>query len=81
LKPGKSIEYEPEYLQQWGKPNSKERLHKIADSIATFARLKKGMPNADSYGSAIQDWEDDLQWLKQTFYKPFMRFRWPSTRV
>lgn len=31
----------PEYLEQWGEPNSKQRLKKMADSLAAFCRREK----------------------------------------
>ena len=81
LKPGTIGDYTTEYLRQWGQPSSKVRLRRTAKAMATFVRLKKGMSNAESYKTAINHWEADLAWLKRKYYRPSMRFRWPSTYV
>ena len=30
---------------------------------------------------AISDWIDDLHWMKQKLYEPWMCFRWPEVKV
>ena len=67
-----------EYVHEWGTAESAERLHKMADSIASFARLKK-RDNRLQFEKAIKDWEDDLEWLKSTYYTGRFRFQWPTT--
>jgi hypothetical protein len=67
------------YRDEWGNPNSSQRLLKIANSIASFCRNAKNRNNR-SYDIAIYDWEADLDWLKNEYYKPFRNnFRWPET--
>lgn len=68
------------YIEQWGKPMSAKRLHKMANCIAAFTQSKKRVRNYD-YSEAIADWESDLSWLKITYYKPTLGFRWPDTNV
>lgn len=68
-----------QYMREWGEPNSPERLRKIADSIATFCRNMKA--KRDPSLEAIEDWESDLEWLKDEFYHGHFRFHWPDTYV
>jgi hypothetical protein len=64
------------YMEEWGKPKSKERLQKMANSVATFCRNEKRKSRPSLL--AISDWEDDLQWLHKTFYSGRFMFQWPS---
>ena len=66
-----------QYMAQWGEPSTPARLRKIAESIASHARNNKRKSNPAF--EAIEDWEQDLEWLKRSFYKGHMRFPWPST--
>ena len=66
-----------EYMESWGKPKSSKRLKKLADSLATFSRNAQMKKSAD-FKQAIQDWEDDLFWLKKTYYHGKFTFKWPS---
>jgi len=68
-----------EYMAEWGTPNSGMRLKKMADSIASFA-CNAQRNNAD-YQQAIDDWEEDLDWLEKTFYNGRFRFDWPNAFV
>jgi hypothetical protein len=62
--------YSPAYMQDWGAPNSKQRLKKIADSIASFCSLQKRKKYPPRL--AIDHWEADLAWLYKKFYRgPF----------
>ena len=66
------------YLQEWGDPRTAQRLRKLANSIAAFARNAKRRSGVD-FSRAIQDWESDLAYLKRRYYDDFFSFRWPST--
>jgi len=66
-----------DYMQQWDRPESKERLKKLADSIAAFCRNIKRR-YADN-GEAINDWEQDLEYLHQKYYLSRFSFQWPLT--
>jgi hypothetical protein len=57
------------------------RLQKIAQSIATFCKHAR-RHNSASYNASIADWEDDLAWLKKSFYdgKFDRKFPWPRTQ-
>ncbi len=63
-----------EYAAEWGAPRTSERLKKIVDSIATFARDRKDDPR--DYSMAIEHWEDDLEYLRETFYLPWRETWW-----
>lgn len=67
----------PEYVRSWGPPSSAPRLKKIADSIASFVRLRKNR-GANSYAIAIAEWEGDLRMLYDEFYVAKFGFGWPS---
>jgi hypothetical protein len=67
----------PDYMRRWAKPGTPERLHRLANELATFAR------NAKSKGSAnlevaISDWEEDLDYLHDAYYVRKFHFGWPS---
>ena len=61
-----------EYMEDWGEANSRKRLRRIAWHLHLMTkRFKRHM-------EAVARWESDLDWLKQTYYKPIHRFRWPT---
>ena len=68
------------YLREWGEPNTAQRLRKLANCIATFARNAKRR-RLSSYRESIQDWEADLAYLKRTYYDGRFDFRWSRTGV
>ena len=66
------------YMGEWGQPISGPRLRKTAESIAAFCRnAKRNDPSRR--GVAITDWEDDLAYLKRTYYDGRYDFVWPRT--
>jgi len=67
------------YIEEWGTPASSVRLRKIAESIAAFCRNHKRLPSPSRV--AIEDWELDLAWLYDNFYKGNYQFAWPGTSV
>lgn len=67
-------------VREWGQPDSATRLKKIANSLAAFAKLAKGK-TGKNFNQAIQDWEDDLAYLKRKYYDNRFSFRWPRTRI
>ncbi|MDH6241169.1 hypothetical protein M2125_000976 [Polynucleobacter sphagniphilus] len=62
-----------EYMARWGKPNSRRRLFQMSHHIHALILNRRSNP---SMKYAVQDWKDDLVWLKK-FYKPYMSFKWP----
>lgn len=54
------------------------RLKKLANCIATFARNAKRRRNA-SMELAIAEWEEDLAYLKNKYYRPADGYSWPDT--
>lgn len=70
-------EYPPGHLDEWGPAESGARLKRIADHIAgvcTSFKQKDG-----NYDLAIDQWERDLQWLKDEYYGPLTYgFTWPE---
>ncbi len=66
------------YMLEWGEPGTCERLHRIADHIATNCR---NASNRWAWAQAVADWREDLEWLKESFYHGHCRFQWPDTWV
>jgi hypothetical protein len=66
------------YMIEWGTPGSMIRLRKIAESLASFIRLRKQARRA-MFVKAIEDWESDLAFLYKTYYVGRFSFPWPST--
>lgn len=62
-----------EYMKRWGKPNSRRRLFQMSHHIHALIISRRSNP---SMKYAVQDWKNDLKWLKK-FYKPYMGFSWP----
>lgn len=69
----------PDYMAECGSSNSVERLKKIANIIASFARnaKRKQIPP----DKAMEYWESELEWLKSNYYRGSFRFKWPSICV
>jgi hypothetical protein len=65
------------YVEEWGTPKSKERLKKMADSLAAFCRREKKR----NHNVAASDYEEDLKWLHDNFYRGRIRFRWPEIHI
>lgn len=63
------------YALSCGLPGSPERLHKIATTIA--ALIRNGKRRGQPLATAVEHWEADLEWLKDTYYLGFMRKRFP----
>ena len=68
-----------EYMAEWGSPNTGSRLQKLANTIASLARNAKRRNNPPE--QAIEDWENDLEWLKNTYYSGRFNFDWPRAVV
>lgn len=77
-----------EYMNEFGIPKSPQRLHKMADFLASMARNYKRNEHAD-YSQAIADYESDLEYLYNKYYVGAFqfdqhpsnagRFGWPDT--
>jgi hypothetical protein len=72
-------DYSDEYRAEWGAAGTSTRLYKIAESIASFCRNRKRQSNPSR--DAIDDWERDLDWLYETYYRGRYQFAWPGTSV
>jgi hypothetical protein len=67
---------DPEAMDSWGEPESPERLRRMARSLAFLTRSAKLREDMD-YDAAIADWEDDLDYLYDTYYVDRFDFAWP----
>ena len=61
-----------EYMEEWGEASSRKRLHRIAWHIRMCTRTH------NQHDEAVGKWDADLLWLKNNYYRPFMRFTWPK---
>jgi hypothetical protein len=68
----------PDEIREWGELRSSERLKKMAYSIAAFCRNAKRRRRAWMM-RAIDNYEDDLAWLKEKYYDGHFdqKFTWP----
>jgi hypothetical protein len=68
----------PDEVLEWGEAFSAARLKKMADSIAAFCRNAKRKKRA-WMRRAIENYEDDLAWLKKEYYDGRFdrKFKWP----
>lgn len=67
------------YMQEWGEPGTDHRLRKLANTLATLARNARRR-RSESWHQAIYEWEEDLRFIKQTYYDTHARdWRWPET--
>lgn len=66
------------YMSGWGAPGSTMRLRKLANELASFARNGKRKHSAN-LGSAVADWEADLNYLYRRYYVGKFRFAWPRS--
>lgn len=67
----------PDYMDEWGRPNTPARLRKMAESIASAVRSAKRRSHAD-YSVAIEHWEEDLRFLHDSYYVHRFSFHWPG---
>lgn len=70
---------DPEYAASWGDPKSSARLQKLSETLAAFVRTAKRNPA--NMSRAIADWEEDLEYLKTTFYDNWGGFPWPDVEI
>lgn len=53
------------YVEEWGEPNSPERLQKMKNCLIGF--LNSNYPAYFDMDKAFKEWKADLEWLKQNF--------------
>lgn len=70
-----SLPLSAHYLAEWGRPKTRTRLQKLANTIATLTR---NMKRRNDTAPSIDDWESDLAFLKQSYYIGRYSFRWPT---
>ncbi len=72
--------FEKRYIDEWSSPASLGRLMKMARTIAALCRNAKRSPH--NFSLAIKDWEQDLDYLRRTYYHTFLNLEalsWPET--
>ena len=63
-----------EYMEEWGRPGSRKRLWRMAHHLAWLIRTRLSQPNMEY---AVADWEEDREWLRKQYFRPWMKFNWP----
>jgi hypothetical protein len=63
------------YMEGWGSPTTAERLKRIAYHLSNMIDTHRHRTNLHV---AVHDWETDLAWLKNTFYRGVATFYWPQ---
>lgn len=66
-----------DFVSKWGNANSIDRLKGISGHLANLARTQQARSDP-AYEKAISDWQDDLEWLRRTFYEGRFSFPWPG---
>jgi hypothetical protein len=74
-----TLEFTPasskDYIRKWGRGSSAQRLYRMAVHIRWLA---DGQGRDPRKPQARQDWINDLEWLRKTYYPPVRRrFTWP----
>ncbi|MDC0625951.1 hypothetical protein OAO46_01365 [Candidatus Poseidonia alphae] len=65
------------YMSEWGPANSRLRLKKIADNLATHGRnMRKKV-----YLTPLAKYDADLAYLKKKYYDDMFSGDWPSTQL
>lgn len=68
----------PTYMDDWGDAGTEKRLQKLVNSLVFFVTDNMRFKDA-ARAKAIIEWQEDLDWLKTTYYKPRgYAFRWPA---
>jgi len=68
------------YLDEWGDPGSAHRLRKLAETLAALTRNAKRRRDS-IMATAIEHWEQDLEFLYYEFYVEKFQFAWPTTEL
>lgn len=63
---------------EWGPPSTGRRLKRLAYAIAAMTKSAKARTGS-ALAVAISEWEEDLEWLRVTYYDGRYDFPWPST--
>jgi len=68
------------YMAEWSRPSAPGRLRKMAETLAAFARNGKRRDDA-AMDQAVEDWEEDLDFLFHEFYRGRFGFAWPRVQI
>ena len=55
----------PMYMREWGAPNSHRRVDKVCSFF--HGEINKPRGNARDFERAIKEWEDDLEFVQETW--------------
>ena len=69
-----------DYLEEWRKPKSAPKLKKIAETISSLTRNAKRRRDS-RMEAAIHDWEKDLDFMFEEYYRGKFQLGWPVTSI
>lgn len=69
--------YSAEHMREWDRPGTAQRLRKLAEALASFARNEERR-NIGSLDRALREREEDLAFLHDQYYEDQLGFGWPS---
>jgi hypothetical protein len=67
-----------EYMSTWGQPRTRRRLCRMAYHIASQIANKKRRKNHER---AVDEWRNDLDWIRKNLYQKSFKFAWPNVSV
>ena len=70
------VELPADYLEEWGQPQTGNRLQKLANTLASLTRMQKRKQRPSD--QAIEQWQADLEFLRTSFYVGRYDFKWPG---
>ena len=69
-----------EYTESWHAPGTPLRLRKMAETLASLARMAQRRRTA-SLDRATEDWLEDLGYLRRAYYAGHFGFAWPRASM
>lgn len=67
----------PDYLAEWGNPQSERRLIKMRDYLATLCKRQKRRGNIE----AATDYQGDLDWIEANIHTGRFKFDWLNYQI
>ena len=65
-------------ISEWGEPKSAQRLRKMANCLAAFAR-NGARRRETGMAKPVEKWVSDLEYLREKYYVGHFGFGWPGT--
>ena len=65
-----------EYTEKWGGPRTRQRVLRIAETIAYLLKMGRNRRGCET---AVEEWQDDYQWLRNEYGSQVGVYHWPSS--